>query len=231
MMAAGFALAGSAASASSLTTYSFAGANMPAGKIVLCIAFWRATGSADRSVSSLSHPALSGAQLVAVGATSAKASYDDGSAPRVWIEMWEATSDGTAGDLSVTLTAGAYGMSVVWFSGDQVGDAIAIGTEGTVNGGNPVTCSLTSGTAGHAVAHAFGTPGNSAPTVTISPAADASATTAPANYRRGGAAAWNNSTGESASFSVSAGTWDSALAQEVLFAKAPAKKGGMMMAA
>ncbi|HFD14699.1 MAG TPA: hypothetical protein ENJ38_00145, partial [Rhodospirillales bacterium] len=199
---------------SSVSSITISNLAMPAGRVLILIGITR--DATDRSLSGVSHPALS--NVTTQGNTRAFNSGTSRSS-EVWIVT--ADSDGSSGDLTITWSGTVWSQVVRVLDVTAVGNLLTIGWSTLESNAASFTVTASDAGAKHGVVFANGRVTQSGGTLDVSPwSTDKLEQGAGTNYR-GISATDANTTGTQQTISVSAGNITVAVAAEILFAAVP----------
>ncbi len=209
---------------SSVSSITISNLAMPAGRVLILIGITR--DSTDRSLSGVSHPALSNivtqGNTRAYNATTARSS-------EVWIVT--ADSDGSSGDLTITWSGTVWSQIVRVLDVTAVGNLLTIGWSTLESNAASFTVTASDAGAKHGVVFANGRVTQSGGTLDVSPwSTDKLEQGAGTNYR-GISATDANTTGAQQTVSVSSGNITVAVAAEILFAAGAISASGALQAA
>ncbi len=188
--------------------------SMPAGKVLILIGITR--DATDRSLSSVSHPALS--NIVTQGNTRAFNATTSRSS-EVWIVT--ADSDGSSGDLTITWSGSVWSQVVRVLDVTAVGDLLTIGWSTLESNAGSFTVTASDGAAEHGVVFASGRVTQTGATLDVSPWSTEELEQGAGTVYRAVSAIAANTTGAQQTVSVSSGNIMVAVAAEILFAPPP----------
>ncbi len=220
---AGFALHSSESSSSSQTTWTIPGKTLPAGTLYVAVGWYRSAGSAQRTLNSIAHTAITSAAVVTTDDNQTARLFFDDPDRVVGLELWKVESDGGTGDLVLTFSASVWSPAIAIYTASDVDTALTLATgtqSGSQGDGKSVSATASDGSAQFGLAFAYASVTNDTATLSSSPWSTGLVALAPSSYRRFAAVADNATTGAAQSFSVSpgtAGTIDAGAAMEVLF--------------
>lgn len=107
---------------------------LPAGDLLFCLGWYRSSGSAQRTIASMTHTALSSAALVTTqDSQNAIAFYSEDVV--VGLELWRGTSTGGTADLTIDFNGGTvWSPTLAIFVAQDIRDALTLGTANMASG-------------------------------------------------------------------------------------------------
>ena len=205
-----------------VTTWTITGVSLPAGRYLLCIGGHRATGGAQRTVSSITHPAITSASLVQTDQATPELArtWYQGTYRDVYLEVWEVVSSGGTGDLVITWSANVYSSAVEIYQSDGVGPCIKIGFAAQDENSSDIVTSVTDPGAQFGLSPLYAFLTSSSGTISVSPWSTGYSISSTTANPRGAAVVNNSTTGTTVTWSNTV-WWSPGVAGILLFTAPP----------